>query len=143
MNSDLKCVSGRVVVRVDREGKNFHTFGDGTKIILERDVENLDKRYTWPVQGEVIDSTIVSPGSIILFEHNGTHPQNEIFNYNPLSGKDIASNFRYFSLREEDCYLWTDPEVENYKPLPGWVTCLRIFKPYVGQLKNIEPKKIT
>lgn len=142
MNNELKCVSGRVVIKVDREGKNFHTFGDGTKIRLERDYDNLDKRYTWPVQGAVIDSDKIKSGSIVLFEHNGTHPQNEIYNYLPLSGKEIASDFRYFSLREEDCYLWTDPEVENYKPLPGWITCLRIFKPYDGTMQNIAPKKV-
>ncbi len=41
----IKHVQGRIVVKVDLDGKNWHTFSNGTKIRLERNTDNFDLKY--------------------------------------------------------------------------------------------------
>lgn len=139
--NDLKHVHGRVIVRVDLQAKNYHTFSDGTKIRLERDFNNLDVRYTKISQGEVIDAEYIPAGAIVLFHPNSTHDSNKIFNYGQLSGDETASDIKYFSIPEEEIYLYRIGEGE-YMPLKGFVTALRVYVPYSGMLFGIDPSII-
>lgn len=141
MVNDLKHIPGRVITKVFMNGKNTHRFADGTIIILERDVENLDVKYTRISQGEVMSGEGVPAHSIILFHPNASTDTYRIFNYKPLSGEDIASDIRYFSIPEDQCYLWKD-ENDVWSPLKGYETGLRVFKPYKGVIQNIEPTLI-
>lgn len=131
----LKAVDGRVIVKVDLDAKNSHTFTFGKTIRLERGPNNLNNRETQPVQGEVIDSAYIPEGSVVLFQHNATHAMHEIFNYRALSGNDIASQVKYFSIPEGACYLYHDGD--EWLPLKGFVTGLRVFKPYPGLIQGI------
>lgn len=137
--AQLKTVPGRVVVKVNMQEKNSHTFSDGQTIRLERGPNNLNQRETQPVQGEVIDSEYIPKGSIILFQHNGCQPTYRIFNYKPLSGADIASDIQYFSLPENACYLFRHPKSDIWWPLKGFETGLRVYQPYFGIIQGIEP----
>lgn len=139
---ELKAPVGRVIVRVDMQVKNWHTFSFGMKIRHERGFNNLNYRETQPVQGEVIDSTYIPEGSIIIFQHNATHPYYQIFNYKPLSGADIASEMRYFSIPETACYLYRPPGGDRWLPLEGFATGLRVFKPYKGLIQGIEAQQL-
>ena len=67
----LKAVDGKVIISVDLEGKNSHTFSDGTKIRLERQYNNLNRRETHPVNAIVIDGEGVKSGSQILIHQIG------------------------------------------------------------------------
>ena len=136
----LKAINGRVVISVDMEKKNFHTFSNGTVIRLERKYDNFNKRYTQPINATVIDSENIPNGVDVLVQHNATHPVHEIFNYKTLSGDDIASDIRYFSIPEHDCYAWFDGG--EWQPTTGFVFGLRIFQPYKGTLSGIAPKLI-
>ncbi len=133
----LTHVYNRVVVSVDMERKNSHTFQDGTTIRLERKYNEFNQRITQPVQGIVISAENIPDGSELLFSHNATHDSNRIFNYTPLSGSDIASDIRYFSIPEADCYAWRDKGGE-LKPMKDFAFGLRVFKPYTGFLTGIE-----
>lgn len=135
---ELKHIPGRVVVKVWMEEKNFHRFADGTTIRLERDWDNLDVKYTKVSQGEVMSGENIPDHAIILFHPNASTDTYRIFNYKPLSGEDIASDIRYFSIPEDQCYLWKD-ENDIWTPLKGYETGLRIFKPYKGVIEGIEP----
>lgn len=138
--NQLKAVEGRVIVSVDLEGKNSHTFEDGTKIRLERQWNNLNRRETHPVNAIVIDGVGVKKGSQILIHPNMTHDSNKIFNYSSLSGEVEGSDVKYFSVPVEQCYAWLDEEDNNtWKPLPNFEFGLRVYKPYEGTLEGIEP----
>jgi hypothetical protein len=139
--SDLKHVEGRVVVAIDREGKNWHTFSNGKKIRLERQFDNLNRRQTEPVNGVVISAKNIPEGAQLLMHHNVVHDVNRIFNYATLSGKDEASDVKYYSVREQDCFIWLDEKGE-WQPLEGYATALRVFDSYKGILQGIEPTKI-
>lgn len=141
MASDLKHIPGRVVVKVFMEIKNSHTFANGTTIYLGRDFDNLDRKYTAVSQGEVVSGENIPSKALILFHPNASTDTYRIFNYKPLSGEDIASDIRYFSIPEDQCYLWKD-ENDIWTPLKGYETGLRIFKPYKGLIHNIEPTLI-
>mgnify|MGYP003342691168 CR=1 FL=1 len=138
----IKHVSGRVIVKVDVEGKNSHTFQDGTKIRIERGYNNLDRKHTEQVLGEVVSSETIPMGAMILFHHNAIHPVNRINNHNQLSGEDIASGIHYYSFREDECFVWKMPEDKTWNPTKGFGLCLYLFEPYVGTLLGIPPKKI-
>lgn len=140
--AELKAPVGRVLVKVDMQIKNSHTFSFGLKIRHERGPNNLNYRETQPVQGEVLDSRYVPEGATILFQHNATHDYYRIFNYTPLSGVDIASDIRYFSIPEEACYLYRPLDGDKWLPLEGFATALRVFKPYRGLIQGIEPEVI-
>lgn len=139
---NIKNVEGRIVVKADKEGKNWHTFSDGTKIRLEREYDNLDKKHTSQVLGEVVCGDNVPAGALILFHHNCIHPVNQIFNHTQLSGEETTSGVEVFSFREDECYLWKMPGDEKWNPIKGFETALRVFIPYTGGIKGVLPEKI-
>lgn len=135
---NLKHVEGKIIVKVDHESKNSHRFADGTVIRLERDYNNLNRRETQPTNGIVISGENIPSGSDILVHHNATSETNRIHNYIPLSGKETSSDIKYYSIPEEQCFLWRD-ENNIWQPIAPYETALRVFKPYKGILHNIEP----
>ena len=137
----LKAAPGRVIIKVNRDEKNWHTFSHGQIIRHERGPNNLNYRETQPVQGEVIDADSISipPGGTVLFQHNATHDSYRIFNYQPFSS-DMASDIRYYSIPESACYLYRLPEGTEWFPLNGFTTGLRVFKPYTGLIQGIPPE---
>lgn len=136
----LTYVKDRVILSIDLEGKNSHTFSDGTKIRLERQWENFNQRHTQPVNGTVISAEDIPEGAEILLSHNATHPVNQLFNFKNLSGEEIASDTKYFSIPVSECFAWKNKE--GWQPLPGFDFALRLFKPYIGFLVGIEPTLI-
>lgn len=134
----LKHVEGRIIARVDLEQKNHWTFSNGTTIRLERGFDNFDRKYTEQVMGVVIDAENIPEDALILFHHNSLHPTYEIFNHSTLSGKEIASGVRLFSIMERDCFFWKMAGEETWHPTVGYETALRVFKPYEGILQNID-----
>ncbi len=138
----LKHTHNRILVKVDVEQKNHYTMEGGIVIRMERDYNNLDRSYTQQTLGEVISSDYIPEKSLILFHFNSLHPSNEIYNYTQLSGEIIASNIKIFSLPENECYLWKEVGKDEWMPLKGFATGLRVYKPYVGLMQGIEPTKI-
>ena len=141
MQESLKNVEGKVIVKVFMQIKNSYTFDNGTTIRLERDIENLDIKYTRVSQGEVVSADYIPVGAVVLFHPNQIHDTNRIFNYGSLSGSDIASEIHYYSISEHSIYLYREGD-GSYKPLRGYATALRVYKPYTGILQGISPKKI-
>lgn len=140
MAINVKHVEGRICVLVDVNQKNYFTFKDGTVIKLERDVQNLDRGYTQQVLGTVIDAEHVPSGALILFHFNSLHPSNEVLNHKELSGEDIASGIKIYSLPVDECYLWKkDGEWQGIHP---FVTGLRVYRPYVGLIEGMRPTKL-
>lgn len=139
---ELKHVKNRIIIKADKDGKNWHTFSNGERIRLERDYNNLDKKYTSQVLGEVISSDYIPKGAMILFHHNGIHPVNKINNHTQLNGEEIASGIEIYSLTESECFLWKLPSDKKWNPLNGFATALRVFKPYFGKIEGILPEKI-
>ena len=155
MRTELKHVENRIIVSIDLEAKNWHQFDDGTKIRLERKYENFNERYTRPVNATVISAEHIPAGSEILIHHNCTHDTNRIFNYKQLSGKEEASDIKYYSIHEDEAFAWAVKQKKtdgrygrnwwyenNWHPLPGFDFALRVFKPYKGILHGVEPEKI-
>lgn len=132
----LKAVDGKVIISVDLESKNSHTFEDGTKIRLERQYNNLNKRETHPVNAIVVDGENMKSGSQILIHPNCTHDTNKIFNHSALSGVIEGSDVKYFSVDSDKCYAWLDGN--EWKPLKGFDFALRVYVPYKGFLDGIE-----
>lgn len=133
---------GRIIVSIDVESKNEHQLTKDIKIRLERNYNNLNKRYTMPVNATVIHSHYIPEGSEILVHHNCIHDVNRIFNYKSLSGEIEASPVRYFSILENEAYLYCKPNSDKFLPCKGFATALRVFKPYTGIIQNIEPTLI-
>ena len=138
----MKHTQGRIVIKADKDGKNWHTFSDGKKIRLEREYDNLDKKYTSQVLGEVISGDGIPNGAMILFHHNAMHPVNQIYNHGQLSGEEIVSRFEVFSISESECYLWKMPGDEKWNPTKGFAIAYYVYKPYDGIIKNILPQKL-
>jgi hypothetical protein len=138
----LKHVNKRIIIKADKDGKNWHTFSDGSKIRLEREFNNLDRKHTSQVLGEVISCDYIPSGALILFHHNGIHPVNKISNHTQLNGEEIASGIEIYSLSENECFLWKMPGDKKWNPLKGFATALRIFKPYSGKIEGILPEKV-
>ena len=135
---NLKHIEGRVIVSVDTQAKNWHTFQDGTKIRRERQFNEFNRRITEPVNAIVISADKVPSGSEILISHNAIHESNRIFDYTPISGVFEASDIKYYSLHETDCFAWRD-EKEQLRPMKNFCFALRVFKPYSGLMLGIEP----
>lgn len=134
----MKSLHDRVIVKIDLQKKNFHTFSNGQQIRLERGWNNLNKRETQPVNAIVIWGQNIPEGSEILAHHNSVHPVNECFNFKSLSGELFASSEKVFSLPIAMCYLYKHND--KWLPLKGYATALRVFKTYEGRLSGIAPK---
>jgi hypothetical protein len=135
----LKAPSNRVIIKVDLESKNSHTFKDGTKIKLERVYDNFNMRYVKPVNAEVVAAKDIPVGSEILIHHNATHDTYKIFNYQRPTA-EASSDIQYFSIPIEECFMWREEKGSIWNALNNFVTALRIFKPYQGMLQGIEPE---
>jgi hypothetical protein len=138
--SKLTHVEDRIVVKINMSYKDSHTFSNGMKISLERKYNNFDEKYTKPVNAIVVSAKHIPEGSEILIHHNCTHDTNRLFNYQKLSGKVEADDVRYFSISENDAFVWRSNG--EWQPLPGYDFALRVFRPYKGSLQGIEPEKI-
>jgi hypothetical protein len=134
----LKAPSNRVIIKVDLESKNSHTFKDGTKIKLERVYDNFNMRYVKPVNAEVVDATDIPVGSEILIHHNATHDTYKIFNYQKPTA-EASSDMQYFSIPIEECFMWRSQKGSTWNPLNNFITGLRIFEPYTGFLHGVDP----
>jgi hypothetical protein len=133
--------SNRVIIKVDLESKNSHTFKDGTKIKLERVYDNFNMRYVKPVNATVVAAKGIPKGAEILIHHNATHDTYKLFNYlRPTA--EASSDIQYFSIPIEECFLWRDGQDKAWQPLNNFVTGLRIFQPYNGPLEGIPPTLI-
>lgn len=132
----LKYVDGRVIVKVNTEGKNSHRFQDGTIIRRERQFNNLNFRETSPVNAIVISDKDVPKGVEILVDYHAIHDSNKIFNY-----KNKSNRIKYYSIKKEDCYLWKD-ENNEWQPLPPYELGLRVFRKYDGIISWTKPEKI-
>ena len=137
----LKAPSNRVIIKIDLESKNSHTFQDGTKIRLERGFDNFNMRHVKPVNATVIDAKYIPEGSDVLIHHNSTHDTHRLFNYLPPT-EDASTNMKYFSIPEAECFFWRKDKEDSWKPLNNFVTALRIFKPYTGSFSGIDPELI-
>lgn len=133
---NLKHTFGRIIVRVNIEEKNYHTFSDGTKIRRERQFNDFNRRVTQPVQGIVISGENIPTGSEILVFHNSFHDTNKIFSY-----KSQSPDIQYFSIPEYDCYAWRN-EQGGMQPMTNFEFGLRIFKPYEGMIIGQPPTQI-
>ena len=140
--SELKYVKDRIVCRVDTQQKNHWTFSDGTTIRLERQFDNFDRKYTEQVMGVVVDAENIPKDALVLFHHNSLHETYEIKNHSQLSGKEIASGIKYFSIMERDCFFWKMKGEDEWHPTKGYETALRCYQPYTGIIGGIEPKLI-
>ncbi len=138
--SKLKHTEGRIIVSVDIEAKNYHTFAGGIVIRRERQFDNLNRRETEPVNGFVISAKYIPEGSEVLIHHNGVTESNRIYNYKKLSGEETSSDVKYYSILEDQCFFWR--EDEEWIPIAPYETALRVFEPYKGFMVGIDPKII-
>lgn len=132
----------RILIKVDTEQKNYHTFEDGTTIRLERGYNNLDGQYTNQVLGTVLGGENIPIGSDILFHFNSIHESNEVFDHHELTNEEIENKIKIYSIPENECFLWKEKDSEDWKTLSGFVTAMRVFEPYKGVLEGVEPKKV-
>tara|TARA_R110000868_G_scaffold180622_2_gene421249 strand:+ start:6549 stop:7376 length:828 start_codon:yes stop_codon:yes gene_type:complete len=140
--STLKHTKGRVIVVADKEQKNYTSFSDGTTIRLERDYNNLDRKYTQQCLGKVIDAESIPKGSLVLFHHNALHDTYKVFNHSLLDGQEITSGVSIYSIPENQCYLYKETENSEWMPCTVFATALRVFEPYKGMLEGVLPTKI-
>jgi hypothetical protein len=137
---NLKHIDGKVIVAVDLEGKNWHTFSNGVKIRRERQFDEFNRRISEPVNAIVVSAENIPDGSEILIHPNAPTESNQIHNYKKLSGKETSSDVKYYSIPSEMCFIWRDGD--EWRPLPPYETALRIFVPYKGFIEGIEPTQI-
>ncbi len=136
----IKHVEGRIIVKVDIEQKNFYTLsGSNITIRLERDYDNLDRKYTQQVLGVVMDAENIPTDALILFHHNSLHETYEVLNHSNLSGKEIASHIKIYSIMERDVFFWKMIDENEWQPTKTYATALRVFKPYTGRISFISP----
>jgi len=139
---DVKFVPGRIIVKSDRQQKNAYTFSDGTEIILERDWNNLDRKYTQQVFGVVVSAEEVPKDALILFHFNALSDTYKVFDHSYLSEDETKSEVEVFSIPEEQCYLWKMAGDTEWQPCKNYAVAERVFEPYKGSLEGIEPTKV-
>lgn len=131
-------VHGRVIIKIDTQSKNFHTFESGLTIRRERQFNEFNRRITEPVNAILISGEDIPPYSEILISHNALHDSNRIFSYKPLSAASIDTDIKYFSIPDYECFAWRNIN-GSLQPMKNFEFALRVFTPYDGKLSDIEP----
>ena len=134
--SFLKHTYGRVIVKVDVEKKNYHTFDGGLTIRRERNFNEFNRRITQPSNAIVISGEGIEKDSEILISHNAIHDTNKIYDY-----RNDSPNIQYFSIPEYDCFAWRD-KIGQMQPMKNYEFALRIFKPYEGMIIGNPPTEM-
>ena len=129
----LTAPKDKIIVEVDLESKNSHTFQDGTKIRLERGYDNFNGRYTNPVNGVLVDGMGLKPGTPVVMHHNTVHDTHKVF---AVRNKPLCGTY---SVPIEECYLYFE---DKWKPFPHFSLALRLFEPYNGPIQGIQPTLI-
>lgn len=134
--SNLKHTFGRVIVKVDTQSKNYHSFGNGLTIRRERNFNEFNRRITQPSNAIVISGEGIDKGSEILISHNSIHDTNRIFDY-----RNDSPDIHYLSIPEYDCFAWRD-KIGQMQPMKNYEFALRIFKPYEGMIIGNPPTEM-
>jgi hypothetical protein len=129
---NLQYIEGRVIVKVDIDGKDSWTFENGQKIEYKRRFNNFNRSQTEPVNAIVISGEGIKKGAEILVHFNAIHDSNRIFDY-----KESNESVQYYSVHNDMCFAWLDDGI--WQPLPPYAFAWRVFKPYEGLIANIEP----
>ena len=132
---NLKCVPGRIIIKIDIESKNSWKFDSGLKLRYERNFNNFNRNYTQPVNCFVVDAEDIPSKVQILVHPNAIHDTYRIFNY-----KTDTGNIQYYSIFPEQCFAWYDGN--EWQPLKPYDFALRVFKPYEGLISGIEPTQL-
>ncbi len=136
----LKHTVGRVIVVANVEYKNYAKLND-TKIRLERQFNNLNRRETEPVNATVVSSENMPKGAEVLIHHNALHDTNRIFGAEKLINNESSADVKYYSIKENECFLWRIDK-SQWNPCAIFETALRVFKPYDGLLENVPHTRI-
>lgn len=136
----LKHTENRIIIKIDLDGKDNHTFSDGTQIYRGRRFNNLNVRETDPVNAFVVDAEGIPKGAEILIHPNSIADANKIFGYESIS-EEQGNSIRYYSIETISAFLWRMGN-DEWKPLKGFVTALRVFEPYKGIIEGVPPKQL-
>jgi hypothetical protein len=137
----MKHTEGRIVLKCDLEGKNSHKFEDGTVIRLERQYNQFNQRIAQPVNATVVSADGMKEGYEILIGHNSICESNKIYD-SVLSGEEMDSSVQLYSIPYLEAFLYREGVGQEWKPLKGFATALRIFHPYTGSLEGVFPTEI-
>lgn len=134
---NLNHIDGKVIVAIDLEAKNWHTFSNGTKIRRERQFNEFNRRISEPTNAIVISGENIKAGAEILIHPNAVADHHQIHDFKPLSGEVLASDIKYYSIPEDMCFAWLNNG--KWETIVPHETALRVFKPYTGIMQGIEP----
>lgn len=159
----------RIVVKVDTESKNTYRFGNGQILFMFPNTNQLDRRYTQPVNGIVVSAEDIPVGAEVLLEHNSCHPTNEI-----VELKDDNPDIKYYSVPELEVYVWRkigeikfratadlhitdnwetsgvdynsfkveETDLAEWQPTKYYAIAERVYEPYTGIFHGIKPSVI-
>ena len=131
----------RIVVKVDMENKNFHTFQDGTRIRRERAFNEFNRRITQPTNVIVISGEGIPKDAELLVDHNALHETNRINDYKNTFELAESDRVRYFSIPYYECYAWRK-DTPEWTPIWPFEFAMMVYKPYNGLMTGIEPEEL-
>jgi hypothetical protein len=134
---NLTHVGGKVVVKVDIDGKDSWVFESGERIEYRRRFNNFNKRQTEPVNAIVISGEGMQKGAEILIDHKAIHDSARIFDY-----KDDNSTVQYYSIQNEMCFAWYDEDKKEWQPIRPYEFGLNVFSPYKGLIQGLPPTQM-
>lgn len=140
-DDDLIHVEGRIVCKVDKEGKNYTKFESGLIIRRERAFNEFNRRLTQPVNCMVISADGIPKNAEILVEHNALHETNRINDYKNKFESEDSDRVRYYSIPIPECFCWRIGD-GKWTPIYPYEFSLRVFKPYKGLIEGIAPEKL-
>lgn len=136
---NLKHVQDRIIIKIDLDGKDIHTFDSGVQIYRGRRFNELNRRITEPVNAFVVDAEYISKDSEILIHPNSICDANKIFDYGDAAIEENNA-VRYYSIEEISAFLFR--EGDRWKPLKNFAIGLRVYKQYKGLIQGIAPEQI-
>lgn len=137
----MEATTDRIIVSINLNYKNSHTFDTGNKLNWNRDIDNFDRKFTQPVNAIVIHSHYIPKGAELLCHHNISHDTYRLFDLTEINGNDLSSDTKYYSVPESQVYAWRLGN-EPWQPLRNFEFGLRVYKPYTGALTSILPTLI-
>jgi hypothetical protein len=128
----LRATTGRIIISIDKNLKNFHTLSNGVVLNISRRVGEVDRKYTEPTNATVINAENIPKGAEVLLHHNAIH--------NVFCLGENAEGLPIYSITKNHCYAWRT-ENSDWQPTDGYEFGLRVFKPDTSNYDGILPTK--
>lgn len=130
-------IKTNILLKMNTRQKELYSLMEGVDIEISKGW-NFNLREDRSSMGYIVNGRGLTKGHQALCHHLTIESGNEVTAETILTDDEKKIGFKVFSV-DKDMVFATSPDGIEWHPCKDFLITLRIFKPYKGKLKGIEP----